>query len=231
MKNYISIFLLLVIPGLQSCNETIIPEGIEGGFTQAYYSLNTDSYRVYAVEEINYSADQFDTSFYELRESIVDTVFDELNNAILFKVIREKREMGQETFEVDSIWNGFLNETYLSITENGTPFVKLTFPVEIDKSWDVNAQNTKSRDLISYSAISSQGDYSDFISLDSIVGVEISNIPKNLVNQSEHYELYGNGIGLLEKRTLQLNFCTVDCDSSNQINSGKHLFQQLIQIN
>jgi hypothetical protein len=58
--------------------------------------------------------------------------------------------------------------------------------------------------------------------------VIISDLPPNIVNQNEQSEVYGKGIGLIEKKSVILNFCTIDCDSVGQIESGRFSFYKLV---
>lgn len=208
---------------LTSCNEKVdVTPEILG---QDYYPISIGQYRIYDVEEIIYKLAAFDTSHYQLRE----TIFDSLVSAdqITYLIRRDKRNNAQEQWTSDSVWTATRTENYLAISENNVPFMKLTFPIESGREWDGNSLNTKSEIIYYYTGTTEQ--LIDSISLDNHIRLIIEDIEPNIVNQDERSEVYVRDIGLVQKHYMTLKFCTVDCNEIGEIEGGRFLNQVLTE--
>ena len=125
---------------LISCNKSkVIGPEILG---YDFYPIEIGQYRIYDVEEIQYKLVGFDTSFYQLRETIFDSI--STTDQIVYLIRRDKRASESDQWESDSVWTATATTNYLAISENNVPFVKLTFPVELGKEWNGNVLNSKS---------------------------------------------------------------------------------------
>ena len=219
----VRIFLYSVVLLVLSCNETkeVGPENL--GYD--YYPIELGQYRIYEVEEINYKLIGFDTSHYQLRETIIDSIKSEDQTNYLIR--RDKRDTAIDEWETDSVWTFTQTDRYLAITENNVPFIKLTFPVSSGKEWDGNSLNSKSERFYYYQAMDST--IVDSIAQDDHIRMIIEDIPRNVVNQDERSEVYIKGLGLVHKYYTTLQFCTTNCDELGQILSGRFLDQLLIE--
>ncbi len=189
-----------------------------------YYPLNTNK-RVYQVSEINFNLLGPDTASYQLRESISDTIQHEEDISYVLK--REKRADENAQWEKDSLWVVRKNDFMVSVTENNQTYVKLSFPVVIDRQWDGNAYNTESDRLYTYIETDTSQLLTTFID-SSMVTVQIAAVPDNLSFRDERFEVYAEGLGLIEKNYIRVTYCTVGCDSVKQIQSGSILNQYMI---
>ncbi|MEP1032447.1 hypothetical protein [Ekhidna sp.] len=209
-----------------SCNETkeVGPETL--GYE--YYPLNVGQYRIYDVEEIKYLVSGFDTTIYQLRE----TIFDSIPSAdrIIYLLRRDIRPDALSNWESDSIWTVTRTANYLSITENNIPFIKLTFPVTAGREWDGNSLNTKSALTYYYQSISNQ--LVDSISADNHIRLIIEDIEENVTGVDLRSEVYVDGIGLVEKDYLTQKKCTSsDCGADlGEVIGGRSLKQTLTEI-
>ncbi len=218
-----SLWILFVVGLLVSCNEKkeIGPETLGYDF----YPIELGQYRIYNVEEINYNLVGSDTSIYQLRETIVDSI--ESTDQTSYLILREKRADATEAWVSDSVWTAVLTANFLAISENNIPFIKLTFPVELGKEWDGNSLN--SRTEIQYYYQSVEEVLIDSIATEDHIRLIIEDIPANIVNQDERSEVYARGIGLIQKDYLSLEFCTIDCNELGEIQGGRFLSQVLIE--
>lgn len=192
-----------------------------------YYPITLGQYRIYNVEEIDYNIASFDTSFYLLRETIIDSIqsADEVN----YLIQRDKQFQGSAVWEADSIWLVAKTDSYVKVTENNVPFLKLNFPVSLENNWDGNAFNTSS--AITYYYTELQEPLVDTVSLDDHIRVIIEDIQSTIVKQDERSEVYAKGIGLVEKDYLTLTFCSgSSCEEEGAIDGGRLLKQTLIEI-
>jgi len=212
--------------GIISCNESkdVGPETV--GYD--YYPLEVGQFRIYDVEEIRYLITGFDTSVYQLREIILDTI--QSANQTTYLLRRDVRENAQDNWESDSIWTVARASNYLSITENNIPLVKLSFPVNIGNQWDGNGLNSRAEQLYRYQQVESS--MIDSIQTDDHVRVIIENVEENITGVDLRSEVYVRGIGLVEKDFLTQKKCTAsDCGPDlGEVIAGRSVKQTLIEI-
>lgn len=207
--------LLLPLVLFWSCTDNLQDIALDTGYD--FYPLERSMHWLYEVEEVNFDAFGGDTTHYFLEERIGDSLIAPSGEVRYFL----ERYRGEDSLnmKLDSIWTVQKFQNSLVVTENNLSIVKLTFPVELGKSWNGNAYNSKDERLFYYE---------NGTDLDE-VKVVISDIPQNLVNQDERYEVYQRGVGLVRKNHITLSFCSVNCSSElGEIQSGRILKQQLI---
>ncbi len=209
-----------------SCNESKEVGAETLGYN--YYPLNLGEYRVYEVEEINYLITGFDTAVYQLRETIFDTI--QSDNRITYLLRRDIRADDLSNWESDSVWTVARTESFLAITENNIPFIKLTFPVLSGRQWNGNSLNTNSELTYYYQQIASS--LVDSISVDDHIRVIIEDVEENVTGVDLRSEVYVAGVGLVEKDYLTQRRCTSsDCGADlGEVIGGRSLKQTLIEI-
>lgn len=193
-----------------------------------YYPLEVGQFRIYDVEEIRYLITGFDTSAYQLREIIFDTI--QSANQTTYLLRRDVREDAQDNWESDSIWTVTRASNYLSITENNIPLVKLSFPVNIGNQWDGNGLNSRAEQLYRYQQVESS--MIDSIQIDDQIRVIIEDVEENITGVDLRSEVYVRGIGLVEKDFLTQKKCTAsDCGPDlGEVIAGRSVKQTLIEI-
>ncbi|MBV6646456.1 MAG: hypothetical protein KI790_13455 [Cyclobacteriaceae bacterium] len=218
-------WLLIVMIVLQmGCNESEQPGANDLGLD--YYPSATGRFQTFDVTTITYEISGFDTSHYQLREVISDSIV--AGEDVTYILARETRSDEGQPWTLQEQWSFRKNERFVAVTENNQPFVKLSFPIVQGKSWDGNSLNALSQDDYLFEQAEINPSSFQIALSEDLVQVTISDIEANIVNQDQRYEIYGKGIGLIEKNYLILNFCTVDCDSAGQIESGSFLSQRLV---
>lgn len=218
------LFLVLSIGFVSSCNETKEVDTNSLGYD--FYPIEIGQYRIYDVEEIVYQAIGFDTSVYQLRETIFDSI--PSMDQITYLIRRDKRDDATLEWEADSVWTVTKTVNFLAVNENNIPFIKLTFPVRNSAEWNGNSINSKSELIYYYQSLDTP--IIDSLSSSDHIRVIIEDIEQNIVNQDLRSEVYAKNIGLVSKDYLTLNFCTVDCTELGEIESGRSLKQTLIEI-
>ncbi len=226
MKTAARSLLLLLIASVVSCNETsdLGPDALGYDF----YPLSVGQYRIYDVEEIRYLVTGFDTTNYQLRETIFDSIPSLDQTTYLLR--RDIRSDAMSSWESDSVWTLARTSTYLSITENNIPFIKLTFPVTDGRNWNGNSLNTRSE--LTYYYQSMDNPLIDSIGLQDHIRLIIEDIEENVTGVDLRSEVYIRGIGLVEKDYLTQKKCTSsDCGSDlGEVIAGRSLKQTLIEI-
>ncbi|MEQ9467989.1 MAG: hypothetical protein RLN88_11295 [Ekhidna sp.] len=219
------VFLTMLLTFPISCNDSREANPETLGYD--YYPLNVGEYRIYDVEEIRYLVTGFDTSVFQLREIIFDSI--PSNDQITYLLRRDVRLDENEDWESDSVWSVVRTSNYLSVTENNIPLIKLTFPVNEGKEWDGNSLNSRSSNTYRYQTLSES--IVDSVSGTNHIRVIIEDIEENVTGVDLKSEVYVRGIGLVEKDYLTQKRCTSsDCgDDLGEVIGGRSLKQMLIE--
>lgn len=217
----------LIVGILTGCNEIVEPV-IDYG-DERFYPLQVGNEWIYQQTDIQYEISGFDTTTIQIKEEIVaaDTLS---SSTISFTIYKSIRAHENEAWTLDSVFQIRKDENYL-LTQRGNHVVTtLNFPVVAGKRWDYNSHNTAAPQMVTYqedtSSILNQLEVN--IPQSKRILIILSNIPRNIVNQNEQYELYIKDVGLVEKKSIILEFCTVNCNSAGQINTGHYMLKQLI---
>ncbi|MEO1253522.1 MAG: hypothetical protein AAFY41_01370 [Bacteroidota bacterium] len=208
-----------------SCNETKEIDRDNLGYD--FYPLSIGSYSIYDVEEIRYLIAGFDTSNYQLREIIIDSINSIDQTSYLLR--REIRQDQTEPWRSDSVWVITQTDNFLSVTENNIPFIKLTFPVSLDREWDGNSLNSRNSTTYYYQEV--QNAIIDSIPELDHIRVIIEDIDENVTGVDLRSEIYVRGVGLVEKNYFTQKNCTAsDCGADlGEVIAGRSLKQILIE--
>ena len=223
ISRYVAVFLGIVLV-LASCDtDTLEPDASRLGFT--FFPLEKGLYRVYDVEEIQYSVLSFDTTRYQLKEQVVDS-FPNQANDYTYVIHRFSRPGESAPWGLDSVWTARQTPIQAISTENNVSFVKLVFPVNEDVTWNGNALNTKEDDdyviidLFDVRTFNEQ----EFRTVTVLQGDE-----EDLLVRDERKEIFGEHIGLVEKTFIKIEFCDdSDCFGQKVIERGRALQLTLI---
>ncbi len=219
MNNWFKLLVLVVL--LVSCDDQFLENNTDFGYD--YFPLEVGAYKTYDVIEVTYNASGPDTSRYELKTTISEVV--EEDDITYFILRRERRQDELSDWEISDVWTLRRDEfTGVAIEEN-IPLIKMTFPVELDKIWDGNAFNSRNSAEYQYVAPDAAS-YDDLLDEAEKIQVQIADIPQNLVNRDQRYEVYARGIGLVEKNYIVLNYCTANC-GSEEVDSGIIIEQKI----
>lgn len=211
---------------MSACNETkeIGPDTIGYDF----YPIAIGQYRTYQVEEIKYRITSFDTAYYQLRETLFDSIHSK--DQITYLIRRDIRSDETMPWVSDSIWTVTRADSYLAITENNIPLIKLTFPVTDGNTWDGNSLNARNTMTYAYQSMSES--IVDSIGAADHIRVIIEDIPQNSTGIDQRSEVYVRGIGLVEKDYLKQVRCTKSSCGADlgKVIGGRSLKQELIAI-
>ena len=224
--NLLPILILIQTACMTDDNE--VEEEIMG---YNYFPLELGNYRIYEVTEINYTVqEQPDTTVYFLKELIADTSRDQTGQKIHY-IYTYRRDDPFVSWEKEPVTVMVARQTRsnLVITENNISFVRMIFPVKAGKSWDGNAFNTFeamfyhyiSEDIQSGSAATGSGNRIRVIRRDYDDGV---------IRRDVCFEIYAENTGMVYRESSALEYCQdVSCLGEEKIESGREIFQQLIE--
>lgn len=133
------IIALLVLFFLVSCKQ----DTKEVTTDYAYYPLEVGRWYIYDVDVTRYNGSPIGSdSSYQLKEEIVNpiTVEDETR----YQLYRYYRKDDAQAWDdqPDSVWTVFRRGNQLVKVEDNVRKVKLSFPLEVGKTWDGNSMNT-----------------------------------------------------------------------------------------
>ena len=107
-----------------------------------YYPLDTGHYVIYNVDSINYAFSNpiyiRDTVTYQWMEKVTDTFYDNSNRLNYRIECYRRSDSSQPWISQVIVWSAYLNTTYLELQEDNLPFVKLTFPPQLNVPWNGN---------------------------------------------------------------------------------------------
>ena len=215
---------------LWACEEVESPSPVASG--TGFYPLEIGNYWIYEVQEIQIKAIETDSLNYQLRERITDSLVSDLG-VVTYLINRDVRNSPEELWSLDSVWTVRNTGNSLVVTENNIPLIKLIFPVEAGQSWNGNAFNNLGNVSFTSSDVTSEELPLGYDSLESIgfIRTTLSDLESPITGTDVRFEIYGNGIGLIEKDYTQITLCTSDnnCDVLGDTIGGRILSQVLIE--
>lgn len=212
-KNWLVLFSVLLL----SCDREEIAE-----LGHNFFPLDPAIYRIYDVTETTYVSGEESTETYQIRESISDSL--NTTGEWVYVLLLERRE--DETGSWRSIETVSVRRTnhILDYREQNQSFIKLSFPVKNGRFWNGNALNDDQDMTYSYDDLGNSVPFDQ----SEHIKVIISDLPANIVEQDERFEIYAKGIGLVERDFKQIQFCQQGCSGVNEPEDGTILYQRLV---
>lgn len=219
--------LLLSVFLLGACqNDTVLVEPIAEGYD--YYPLAVGKYITYQVDSVLYDPTDgqivLDSSSSQIRESIVDSWRSE-DNKQLFRIERAIYDTVNAEWEVTDIYSTYADETQAVRFEENLNFIKLRFPIRINRPWqgldfsstlEVNVADEPIELFKNWESVVTIiekpmriGDF-DF---SEVTTVQLAN-DTNLIELRAALEHYAKGVGLVYREVSILNTQNIQADDS-----------------
>lgn len=216
---YVCAFALTLI----GCSETLAPDPDKVGFN--YFPLEIGEFRIYQVQKIEYSLFvPTDTANYQLKEQVVDTF--STQNEINYILHRFSRDSSTDNWQLDSVWTARRTQNHAIVVENNIPFVKMVFPISLNKVWDGNLFNASPPDEYQITDIGR--------SLETPAGTFVNNLtifenndPDTLIFQDIRQSIYALNVGLVYKNSSILDFCNTEPGCLGTLEFGTK-FEQIL---
>jgi hypothetical protein len=200
MKKLFGILSIIII--LSACTKE--NENFFASLDRDYYPLESGTYNLYEVTEINIDepSNVYDTVEYQLKELIGGAYQDDLGNTS-YLLLRYKRENSNQSWDISDVWSVQYNDYRLFVTEENIRYVKMIFPLAINKTWDGNAYNTLNENDYEITNLDE-----NFIlngqAFDSVLTV-IHEADSSLIHKNYALEQFARDTGLIYKENTHIN--------------------------
>jgi len=200
---YISVFI--------SCKKQDI-EQTQIKFDYNYFPLDSGAWRQYAVSQIvvDDATNIRDTSVYQLKEVNSGWILNASGNSVM-RIERFVRSNNNDKWKINSVWQaGIDNRNAFQIEEN-VKYIKLKFPIKVNRSWNGNAYNNIDT-LSNYRYNIESLDILDSVNniiFDSVLKV-IQKDKTSIIDKVYFFEKYAYGVGLIEKQQIDIYSTDVD---------------------
>lgn len=197
------LFLIAILTVfLFSCSKKEV-EPVEPYLGHDYTGLEIGKYVIYDVDSFFYDdfTGTIDTSFFQLKE-VVDSKFTDLEGDDAFKIVRYRKESDTTNWVLTDVWQSKITTTNFQKVEENVRFVKLTFPINKNDTWNGNIRNNLEEEEYEYTAVN-QSETIGGNALNNVLTVlQFEEI--NLIEEKVFEEKYAKGIGLVYKKTVDL---------------------------
>jgi hypothetical protein len=178
-----------------------------------YFPLDAGTYVVYSVDSIihRYEDDStnnpdslIDTFKYEVKE-VVDSDFIDGEGEVAWRISRYQRETGTADWNFTTLWTAKRNSQSAQKVEENIRYVKLSFPIKQNKTWNGNLFNFLPEEDYSIDEANvplAIGGFS-FDSSVTVLQVEDFNAIHRIFKQEKY--VYGIGLAYRERDSLNIN--------------------------
>ena len=224
ISKYVSLVLAVML--FWQCSETSEVDPLSLG--SQYFPLEVGDYRIYDVSGVRYNNMLDSIEFtYQLKESVKDS-FTNLESGYSYTIQREKRNSELDTWEIDSIWTARKTDRTAIMVENNVPFIKLSFPIGDNISWDGNSLNDQQID--EYIMVNTNTSFSnELTSYSNTVTVIQEDLSDPFVQNNLEWEVYAEDIGLIFKEITLVYYAQNEYYGLQKINSGIKYYQSLTE--
>ena len=192
-----------------------------------YFPLEAGRYTEYEVDEVRYTVTSSTPKLttYYLKE-VYGQPYAGLTGTEQFPIERYKRGTLASSWGLDSVWTAYRLPDRAVRVENNTAFVKLSFPLSEEKTWNGNLLNTspeeayKARFEVPFPA---QSEFPGSLTV-------VQRRDSSLVSLYKRYEVYAPGVGLVYKEDTAWEYCQEPaCLGSGKIDTGTSRIVKIIK--
>jgi len=224
MKTIFSSFVILLFIFLSSCDRKV--EDSISDFEFDFQPMEKGLFWIYSVDEtIYFGENDSENSTFFYRDLIRDFYVDTSNEQVF--IVARSKSLDQKSWTIVKEYTLIRRSSTLVKTLDNQPLVSLTFPPVLGKSWN---GNTYRNEVVDEFQIDDQHKNNFPGALETNVIRVLQEESDDLITfRDNRYEVYGKGIGLLEKYDEVLTYCSRnDCLGNQLINSGFKIKMELI---
>lgn len=171
-----------------------------------YFPLNIGHEVIYDVDSIvksEFNLGQVDSFRFQIKE-VVESYFTDLGGRQTARLERYKRNNDSEPWVIHKVWTANLSLTSAEKKEDNITFIKLIFPVKVNRKWNGNALNEYQEQEYKITN-AHQSEIINNIPFDSVTTV-LQADEDNIVYKKYEIEKYAAGAGLVYKEQFNGNY-------------------------
>ena len=221
---HIFIFSLFLFPSCQK-DQSVNFNSIDYG----YFPDKIGSWIIYNVVEIHIDSESgvFDTAYYQINE-IIESKFSDNSNRQTLRIERYIRENDTLPWNIKDVWFANLLTNSAQKVEENIRYVKLVFPVKLNKTWDGNTYNTLEECEYKITGI----DINDTINslfFDSVLTVTQKD-EENMIEKFYFIEKYAKNTGMVYKQIIDItSLYPIPGDFEERIKFGNILTMEVVE--
>jgi len=236
MRRLLGYFIVLVLFSCSDSPEIPMQDPFSG-----YFPLQTGTFQLYAVEDIQIQQNVQTRSVYELKTSVVDSFKNE-EGGYTFIINRYKRLDSTQPWIALDTWSARTTNRKVIVNEGTIPIVRLILPLSKGQKWNGNEMNTLGGDDDCGSGVEFSCDQFEMgaigevfqtgnSSFENTLTVMEENDQDLLVKNDVRKKVYASGNGLVYMENTILNYCTSppSCYGTQFVNMGIVYKQTLIE--
>ncbi len=225
MKKSSALCLGLVILLMGACTTPDAVNQEVAGYN--YFPLEAGRYTEYQVNEVRYTVTSSTpkTTTYYLKE-VCGKPYVGLTGAEQFPIERYKKGTLAANWVLDSVWTAYLLPDRAVRVENNTAFVKLSFPLAQESTWNGNLLNTYPDEV--YKArfeapFPAQNEFPGSLTV-------VQRRDSSIVSLYKRHEVYAPGVGLVYKENTAWEYCQEPaCLGSGKIDAGSRRIVKIMK--
>jgi hypothetical protein len=225
MRFILGCFSLLIFMLFTSCDRQV--EESVSDFEFDFQPMGKGLFWIYSVEEtIHFGENDSENATFFYRDLIRDFYIDASNEQVF--IVTRSKSSDQKSWTTMKEYTLVRRGPTLVKTLDNQPLVSLVFPPEPGKSWNGNTYRDKSADKF---LIDTNYENNFLEALENKVVRVLQEESDDLITfRDNRYEVYGKGIGLIEKYDEVLTYCSRnECLGNQLINSGFKVKMELIE--
>lgn len=221
----ISLFFLLF-----SCKKES-QEPVVNKIDYSYFPLDTGKYILYEVSEIEIDSalNYYDTVRYQIK-SVFESYFTDAEGNKAVRIERYKRNNPSQNWTIADVWQANIANNSAQKVEENIRYVKMVFPVSLNKEWNGNAFNTMDEETYSISNLN-QAYSVNGLEFDSVMTIT-QFYDSTLLYKYYKSEKYAKNVGMIYKIDMNIesqNITFPNVPVENRITSGTIYIQKILE--
>lgn len=225
MQIRILLFLLVTFMLFDSCSEKF--EALSLELEQDYQPLAVGNYWIYEVDEtLFFGENDSDRDQYFYRDRIRATYVN-VSNEVTY-VIERSKSKERTVWVLEYEYTMIYRDKILLRTINNQPLVALVFPPSLGRIWNGKVYQAEGNDDFEIDLVGP----SQILSFEGVATVRVNqeNSDDKITFRDVRYEVFGKGVGLLEKYDEVLTYCSRnDCLGKLLIDGGRKTHLKLVE--
>jgi hypothetical protein len=198
----IAFVLVLAAIAIVSCKKDKEAAALDIGY--GYYPTTSGKSIIYDVDSIakNSFTKQIDTFKFQLLEKIESVYYDNTGRPAM-RLERYRRKDKTMPWVLTDVWSANRTATTAEKVEENIRYVRLVFPVEINKIWNGNAYNNIGEWKYTYTEIDKAKTIGGHAFDSTLTVIQINQ--ENLIDKKYYKEMYAKNFGLIYKQIIDVH--------------------------